>query len=203
MITVIDLGISNISSVRRALQHLAVEVVVTDRASEVRNADKLILPGVGNFSEGMGKLRSLELDDLLYEMVIENDVPILGICLGMQLFSTSGEEGGVTKGLGFVNAETRLHRAAQHGLRIPHIGWNDVRNNDLPLFETIDDNACFYFVHSYEVIPKEPIRVSYCNYGVDFVAAIQKNNIHGVQFHPEKSQGVGLRLLNNFCTGVY
>ena len=203
MITVIDLGISNISSVRRALQHLAVDVVVTNRPSEVGKAEKLILPGVGTFSEGMEKLRSLQLDNVLREMVISENIPILGICLGMQLFAISSEEGGFTKGLGFINAKTCLHRAVQQGLRVPHIGWNDVQDNNLPLFDSIDNNTCFYFIHSYEVVPTEPAKVSYCNYGVDFVAAIQNNNIHGVQFHPEKSQAAGLRLLNNFCAGVY
>ncbi len=203
MITVIDLGISNITSVRRALQRLGIENIVTDCPDEIGKADKLILPGVGTFSEGMKKLRSLDLENILREMVVYKKRPILGICLGMQLFATFGEEGGGTDGLNFISGKVCLHRASKLNLRLPHIGWNDVQANGLKIFDSISNNTSFYFVHSYEVISAEPVKIAYSNYGVDFAAAIQKDNVIGVQFHPEKSQEAGLKLLRNFCEGEF
>ncbi len=199
MITVINLKISNIASVVRALKRLKVECNVCDNPDGIMSASKIILPGVGSFAEGAMRLKNSGIGTALRKKVIEENTPILGICLGMQLLASSGEEGGISEGLGFIKAKVSLHRAGQKGLELPHIGWNDVRVDDFRLFDSIPNNSCFYFVHSYEMIPQEPVVCAWTNYGVDFVAAVKKDNIMGTQFHPEKSQEFGLKLLKNFC----
>lgn len=201
MITVIDLGISNIGSVSKALRYIGIEHVVSDTPAKIRKADKIIFPGVGNFSEAVKRMESLRIRDILKERVLANKVPLLGICLGMQLLATYGEEGGGAKGLNFIKGRVMFHRASQHGLRLPHIGWNEVDCRDIRLFDDINNKSCFYFVHSYEFITDEPVKVGYTNYGCDFVSVIQKDNIIGIQFHPEKSQKVGLKIFANFCKG--
>jgi len=199
LITVIDLGISNIASVSRALQRLGINHVVSSGQEDIMKAKQLILPGVGSFAEAVKRMRQAELEAALKKAVLEEKKPILGICLGMQLFATYGEEGGGAQGLDFIRGKVLYHRASQSNLRLPHIGWNDVYFNGLSITGSLNGNACFYFVHSYEFIPEEPVQVALSHYGVDFVAAIQKDNIFGVQFHPEKSQEAGLKLLENFC----
>ncbi len=203
MITVINLGTGNIASVSRALKYLKIPHAVSDNPGDVSKSEKLIFPGVGNFFEVAARLKALGLDKLLKDKVLGDKVPILGICLGMQLFAGFGEEGGGTEGLGFIKGRVLRHRASQHGLRLPHIGWNDVRFGDFKVFSSINDNSCFYFVHSYEMITDEPVTSAFSNYGVDFLAAVQKGHILGVQFHPEKSQEPGLKLLKNFCEGRF
>lgn len=203
MTTVINIKIGNIASVSRALKYLKIPHAVTSDPKVVSQAEKLIFPGVGNFFEAVMRLKSLGLYEVLRKRVLEDEVPILGICLGMQLFATRGEEGGGCAGLNFIQGNVVYHHAKQQGLRLPHIGWNDVRADGLRIFEAIPDNSCFYFVHSYEIVPSETVKAAYSNYGVDFVAAVQKGHIIGVQFHPEKSQENGLRLLKNFCEGRF
>lgn len=202
MITVIDLKIGNIDSVSRALRYLGTAHNVSNDIEDVSNADKLIFPGVGNFSEASKRLKLTGLDRLLRYRVLEDNIPILGICLGMQLFATYGEEGGVTEGLDFIKGKVTYHRASEKGLRLPHIGWNEVHYENFKLFDSIHNDSCFYFVHSYEMIISDSVKIAYSNYGVEFIAAVQKNNIIGVQFHPEKSQQVGFKLLENFCRGT-
>lgn len=200
MITVINSGTGNIASVSRALSCLKIQHTVSDRPNEIARSQKLIFPGVGNFFEVAVRLRSLGLDKVLKDKVLGEKTPILGICLGMHLFSSFGEEGGGAEGLNFIKGRVSRHRAAEYNLRLPHIGWNDVRSNGFKIFDSIPDNSCFYFVHSYELITQEPVtNAAYSYYGVDFLAAVQKGHIIGVQFHPEKSQGPGLKLLKNFC----
>lgn len=199
MITVIDLKICNIASLSRALTHLGLKHKVVAKPEELGHTDKLIFPGVGNFFEASNRMSSIGWDLALKEKVIKERVPILGICLGMQLFSTYGEEGGGCQGLDFIKARVSYLRSSKCNLRVPHIGWNDVAFSDMPIFESLENNSCFYFAHSYEMLCEEPVSVAYCNYGVDFVAAVQKDNIVGVQFHPEKSQETGLKLLENFA----
>jgi len=199
VITVIDLKISNIASVSRALKYLKVEHKVSSLPTDIIQAEKLILPGVGSFSAGVRRLKEDGLSLSLQEAVLGKKVPILGICLGMQLFAATGEEGGISPGLGFIQGKVAYHRAGLLGLRLPHIGWNDVRHKDFSLFDSIAPDACFYFVHSYEMLTSDYTHFAYSNYGEDFIAAIQKDNIFGVQFHPEKSQDAGLKLLENFC----
>ena len=199
MITVIDLGISNITSVSRALQRLGIQHLVSGQPEDVEGAGQLILPGVGSFAEAVKRIRQAGLEAALKKAVLEDKKPILGICLGMQLFASYGEEGGGAQGLDFIRGKVLYHRASQTNLRLPHIGWNDVHFNGFSIAGSLNGNSCFYFVHSYEFIPEEPVKVALSHYGVDFVAAIQKDNILGVQFHPEKSQEAGLKLLENFC----
>lgn len=203
MITVIDLKTSNINSVSRALKYLGVKHRISDNAAEIRKSDKLIFPGVGSFAEAVKRMNTLCIDDTLKEMALREKIPMLGICLGMQLFATCGEEGGFTRGLDLIKGKVIYHRASLFNLRLPHIGWNEVNHNHMKLFESVENNACFYFVHSYEFVPEEPVQLGYTNYGVDFVSVVQKGNIIGIQFHLEKSQKAGLRVLENFCNGIF
>ena len=198
MITVIDIGIGNISSVGNALRHLGIPFRMSGRPEEINSAEQLIFPGVGNFAEAAKRLEIFGIDNILRKRVLEDRVPILGICLGMQLFASYGEEGGDNKGVGLIKGKVSLLRTAPP-LPLPHIGWNELHFDDFRLFRSIQDGTCFYFVHSYEMIVEEPLTIAYSDYGVQFVAAIQKDNIVGVQFHPEKSQKAGLTFLNNFC----
>jgi len=202
LITVIDLEIGNIASVSGALRHLGVPHKVSCDKDDIDRADKLILPGVGSFAEASGRLKASALTGVIRKSVLERKVPILGICLGMQLFATYGEEGGASDGLDLIRGKISYHRSGAMGLKLPHIGWNEVNCNDFRIFDSIENGSCFYFVHSYEMIPDEEVKAAYSDYGMRFVAAIQKGNIVGVQFHPEKSQKAGLKLLNNFCSGV-
>ena len=198
MITVIDLRICNIASVSRALEHLGFEHRVCASPEQLDAPSKFILPGVGSFFEASKRLRGEGWRDVLRHKVLEEKVPILGICLGMQLFATVGEEGGHSCGLDLVKGRVTFFRSGNSNLRIPHVGWNDVEARGLRLFDGLPEDRCFYFVHSYEFIPEEDLNVATCHYGVDFVAAFEKDNIFGVQFHPEKSQDTGLALLKNF-----
>lgn len=199
MITVIDLKIGNVNSVSRALRHIGAGHILSCEPSDIGKAEKIIFPGVGTFSEAMKRMKSRGADAALKEAVLSRKVPILGICLGMQLFASSGEEGGETEGLGFIKGRVSYHRASGLGLRLPHIGWNDVRHNGSKIFDSVPEGACFYFVHSYEFILEEQIETGYTNYGVDFVSFVKKGHIIGAQFHLEKSQGAGLKMLSNFC----
>lgn len=204
MIVIVDLGLGNINSVSRALRYLGALHSVSSDAAAIESADKLILPGVGNFSEASRRIYSGELADRIMEQVIGKRKPLLGICLGMQLLAESGEEGGASKGLGIIKANVSKLKSEQSGNRLPHIGWNDVANNGMKLFSGVPDHTPFYFVHSYAMtLDDKSVKSATCNYGVDFVAAIQKENVCGTQFHPEKSQGPGLQVLKNFINGEY
>lgn len=202
LITVIDLKIGNIASVSGALKYLGITHKISDARNDIESAEKLIFPGVGNFSEAAKRIRALGIDKSIRKKVLEEKMPILGICLGMQLFANYGEEGGISEGLGLIKGKISYHRAADLGLRLPHIGWNEVSYKNFKLFDSIENNSCFYFVHSYEMVPEETLTIAYSDYGVKFVAAVRKDNIVGVQFHPEKSQKAGLKLLDNFCRGI-
>lgn len=187
----------------KALKYLGVNYQVSDKPDDIKKAEKIIFPGVGNFREAAKRMRSLGIDKVLKEMVLWKEVPILGVCLGMHLLATYGEEGGGAKGLDFIKGRVVFHRALQNNLRLPHIGWNEVDHKGIRLFDSIDNRSCFYFVHSYEFIPDEPVEVGYTRYGHDFVSVVQKRHIIGTQFHPEKSQKLGLKLLKNFCEGRF
>lgn len=203
MITIIDLDIGNVNSVSKALKYLKAEYKITSLVEDVESADKIIFPGVGSFYEAANRMNKTEIKKVLTKKVKEGKTPILGICLGMQLLATTGYEVQKSKGLDFIKGEVKLHRASEENLRLPHIGWNDVNYKDFKFFDSIKNGSCFYFVHSYELIPSEEVKVATANYGVDYLAAFQKDNIMGVQFHPEKSQRVGLQLLKNFCEGRF
>jgi len=203
LITVIDLNLGNIASIANALKCLGFNYEIVDMPQAIEKSKKLIFPGVGNFFEAAKRMRANGIDDIIRRKVLEEKIPILGICLGMQLLAATGVEGGVGRGLGLIEGRVSLHRAGRLGLRLPHIGWNDVHWDKFPLFEGINTEPCFYFVHSYEINLAERAEIAHCNYGVEFVAAFQKGHILGVQFHPEKSQEAGLQVLKNYCEGNY
>lgn len=201
MIAIVDYGMGNVGSVRNALKFLGAEGVVTDRAEDFEKATHIIFPGVGAFQDGMKSVRERNLIPILTREVLEKKKPLLGVCLGMQLFAARGEEGGEFEGLGWVKGVTKRLAVDEKKERLPHIGWNDVTfSGSCPLFANIS-SPTFYFVHSYVLAPEEKSTiVGTCEYGESFAAVIQKDNLFGVQFHPEKSQKSGLALLRNFIS---
>lgn len=199
MTTIVHYGAGNIRSVQRALERLGEPSVITSDPEVVRKANRLILPGVGSFDAAMQNLKSHGLVEVLRQRVLEEGVPILGICLGLQLFTQSSEEG-TEPGLGWIAGATRRFEPIDATMKIPHIGWNEIAiDKTSSLFAGFPDVPSLYFVHSYYVTCEDPsVVVARTTYGQTFVSAIQTGNIHGVQFHPEKSQQIGLQLLANF-----
>ena len=199
-ISVVDYGAGNVGSVVRMIERAGGMAHRISTPSEVRAATKLILPGVGAFDHGMSQLQERDLVEPLRDAVLDRKVPILGICLGMQLMCASSDEG-VRRGLGWVDAEVvRFPPAEQTGLRVPHMGWNTL--NVLRINALIHEAGVeqrFYFVHSFLVRCFDPaLPTAVARYGIDFAAAFQQGNIHGVQFHPEKSHRFGLELMRHF-----
>lgn len=198
-IGIIDLGIGSVNSVARSLGLVGALVGFVETEDRLKSFDKLVFPGVGSFGTASAKLRKNDFGQRIVESVQERQTPFLGICLGMQLLGTYGYESGGARGLGLIQAEVGLLDAAGHGLRLPHVGWNDVTHADNSMFRHIPQGTSFYFVHSY-CMPRrvDGCDVAHCTYGETFAAAVQKDWIWGTQFHPEKSQSAGLRLLKNF-----
>lgn len=199
---VIDYGMGNLLSVRNALERLGCDVKITNNPASLGDADALILPGVGAFGEAMSNLRHLNLVEPLCHAVTQGRKPLLGICLGMQLLADSSEERGYYQGLSLISGHVRGIPVSE-GLRLPHIGWNSVSvRQRAPLFEDIPEGGAFYFVHSYR-FECDPVYIAgVTGYGTDITAAVQKDRIFGVQFHPERSQRKGLYLLRNFVDFV-
>jgi glutamine amidotransferase len=201
VIVVVDYGMGNLGTVAAKIKKMDTSVVITSNPEEISKADKLILPGVGSFKAGMENLRNRNLISILDKKVVGEKTPILGICLGMQLFTKKSEEGFVD-GLGWIDAETIRFRFndSQNGLKIPHMGWNTIKiKNSHPLFTNLGDQSRFYFVHSYHVLCEHPENIiAETEYGYLFPSAIVKENILGVQFHPERSHKYGIKLLKNF-----
>jgi glutamine amidotransferase len=201
-IGIINYEMGNIKSVQSALDHLGIENGLVNSVNDFIKYSKYILPGVGSFNEAIVNLTRLGFIDAINEAIFVKKRPILGICLGMQLLAEFGEEDGSSNGLGLIpGTVTKFNFCNQEELKIPHIGFNEVffvKNNDL-LFKGLCDSADFYFVHSYR-LTKTPadITSSYCLYGEKFTSSVSLENIHGTQFHPEKSQGNGLIVLKNF-----
>lgn len=201
-IDIIDYGMGNLQSVRNALERLGCNVQITNNPQSLGDADALILPGVGAFGEAMDNLRRLNLIEPLRCAVIQEQKPLLGICLGMQLLADSSEERGNYEGLSLISGRVRRIPLSQ-GLRLPHIGWNGVSVRQCaPLFEGIAEGGAFYFVHSYRFECDLAYIAGVTGYGTDITAAVQKDRIFGVQFHPERSQRKGLYLLRNFVRFV-
>ena len=201
MITIVDYGMGNLGSIRNMLKKVGAECEITGDPTRVEAATKLILPGVGAFDAGMSRLREAGLVPVLDELVLERKVPVLGICLGMQLM-TQGSEEGVLPGLGWVPAQTvRFAPPSDAGLKVPHMGWNVVHAcKPSGLIAGAEAEERFYFVHSFHVRCRDREDVLLrANYGGDLDAAFEVGNIMGVQFHPEKSHKFGLRLLRNFA----
>jgi imidazole glycerol-phosphate synthase subunit HisH len=199
MIIVIDYGVGNVGSIRKMLRRDGWEVAVSADPELIERADGLVLPGVGAFDDAVTRLRATGLVPLIERRVFEHGTPLLGICLGMQMLGRRSDEGTLA-GLGWIDAET-VAIAPGADRRVPHIGWNVVTpENGSPLFAGMAADDRFYFLHSYEIRCDDPRAVTATSvYGERFVCAVQRDNLHGVQFHPEKSHGAGLRLLSRFA----
>ncbi len=196
MIGIIHYNMGNITSVQNSLEFLGIPAMVLENPEQMTEATHIILPGVGAFSEGIKNLKELGFAEAILKQVADGK-PFLGLCLGMQLLASRGTEGGAVVGLNLIPGEV-LRLPSDKGVRVPHIGWNDikiVRSN--PIFT---ESADFYFVHSYYFVPKTSDDVlAVCDYGVEFPAAIGRDRVFGTQFHPEKSHQAGLNILKNFA----
>ncbi|MDS1369872.1 imidazole glycerol phosphate synthase subunit HisH [Aliarcobacter butzleri] len=197
MIVVIDYGIGNLGSIANMIKKVGHKCIVTSDLEEIKKATKLILPGVGSFDNGIKNLKELGMIEVLNQKVLVEKTPILGICLGMQLMTKISEEGRL-KGLDWIDGQTK--RFVSDTLKVPHMGWNIVNHEKISiLFNELESEKRFYFVHSYyvELNCKKDI-LTITNYGHNFVSAFEKENIIGVQFHPEKSHKFGMNLIKNF-----
>ena len=199
---IINYGMGNIGSVANALTSLGSDYFISGRKEDLHQADAYILPGVGAFPAAMENLRKLALIDELSEQILIREKPFLGICLGMQLLAKDSMEQGYSTGLGWIEGHV-LKIEASNGLRVPHVGWNNVNfSQRMPLFRNIDEDSHFYFDHSFYFQTASDVVSAACNYGGRWAAAIQKGNIFATQFHPEKSQRNGLKLLRNYLNFV-
>ena len=195
MIAIVDYGMGNLRSVQKAFEYLGYDAAITDQSKALENASHIVLPGVGAFRDAIAALKAKDLDGVIKKEVSEGK-PFLGICLGMQMLFDRSSEDGEYEGLGLIGGEVVRFDT---DLKIPHIGWNTLYyNKRTALFDGIDDNY-FYFVHSYHAakVANEDVETT-CVYGYEFVASVNRDNIWGVQFHPEKSGDTGLKVLKNF-----
>ena len=201
MIAIVNYNSSNLTSVKNALDFLRHDSVITSDPREIAKADKIILPGVGAFGYGMENLKKWGLEEVLTEQVIKNKKPFLGICLGMQLICKKSYEEGEFQGLGWIDGEVVRFNLEDKKLPVPHVGWNNVACNPAsPIFKDTNPQQTFYFVHSYYCdVKNRDLVTGWCDYGIMFPAALQKDNIYAVQFHPEKSQTEGLEILRKFA----
>ena len=207
LLTVVDYGVGNLRSIAKSIEKANAEnnlnytVKISSDLSEIRKADKLVLPGQGSFKacrEGIKNIK--DLNEELNESVMSKKKPVYGICAGMQLFATTGYEEEKTKGLNWIAGEVIKLDLGSSQLKIPHMGWNELKvENVSSVFKDVINKNHAYFIHSYEFIPKDKKNVSITtNYGKDIIAAVSFNNIYGTQFHPEKSQNTGIKILTNF-----
>ncbi|MCD6508366.1 imidazole glycerol phosphate synthase subunit HisH [Candidatus Poribacteria bacterium] len=196
MMAIIDYGMGNLRSVQKGFERVGFKAIVTDDPRKVREADAIVLPGVGAFGAAMERLRRSGLAEEIVQ-AIKDGKPYLGICLGLQLLLSESEEGGRFEGMDLIKG--RVVRF-QTDMKVPHMGWNQVRIvRPNPLLKDIPDNSYFYFVHSYYVVPEDKSLIaSTTEYGVEFTSMVWHDNLFAVQFHPEKSQRLGLRILKNF-----
>ena len=197
MIAIIDYGMGNLRSVEKGFFKLGVDAKVTNRPEVIEKADGVVLPGVGAFRECMRELANLKLIDAVVNSIKKNK-PYLGICLGLQVLFSEAEEFGKCRGLDIFKGTVLKFPKSE--LKVPHMGWNEIKKQkNNPLLEGIEDKAYFYFVHSFYVAPEDnTIVLATTDYGIEFTSMVWKDNIFAVQFHPEKSQTTGLRLLENF-----
>jgi glutamine amidotransferase len=206
LIAVVDFGAGNLRSVAKALERSQLETRVVSDPAAVRRADAVVLPGVGAFADAVSNLRAKGLDDAVRESIASGR-PYLGLCLGLQVLFEESDEHGPNRGLGLLRG--RVDRFAERDadgrpLRVPHIGWNGVRfRGSHPMLERLPSEDCYYFVHSYKAAPAEAeVAVGVTDYGGEFAAAVARDNVFAVQFHPEKSQGAGRKLLDAFGAWV-
>lgn len=196
---IIDYGMGNLGSVRRAFEECGASVTISNDPNKIKSASHIVLPGVGAFADGIANLKNNGWIDAIHKTVLENNIPFLGICLGMQLVADKSFEGGDLAGLGLIPGEVRRFVPVA-GERIPHVGWNEVYPNEgTKLFEGVPAGTDVYFVHSFHFAPKNPAHIAattpYCGH---FVSAVASGNIFGVQFHPEKSAKMGFQIIKNF-----
>lgn len=200
MLTIVDYGVGNLTSIKNMFKKIGYESCISSQKEVIADADKLILPGVGSFDYGMQQLHESGLVNILTEKVLEKKIPLLGICLGVQLLTQSSEEG-TSKGLGWIKGKTiAFDKMKLNGYKVPHMGWAEINNfNQSRLFTNMPENPRFYFVHSYHLtIDNESDILATSNYRYEFPVGIEHENILGVQFHPEKSHKFGMKLLENF-----
>ncbi|MGN1107543.1 MAG: imidazole glycerol phosphate synthase subunit HisH [Huintestinicola sp.] len=196
MIAIVDYGAGNIFSVKNAMDYLGLSAELTSKAEDIRNADGIILPGVGAFPWAMNMLSQSGLVDVIKEEAVKK--PFLGICLGMQLIFSKGYEFEETSGLGLIDGEVKL--MTPENLSIPHIGWNKlIINKECPLLCGLGDDEYVYFVHSYAAECSDEDVAAYCEYGNKVTALVNRGTVYGAQFHPEKSGKTGLKILRNFA----
>ncbi len=199
MIAIVDYGMGNLRSVQKGFEKIGAEAIISRDPAQIKDSEKVVLPGVGAFPECMKNLANFGLIDPIIDF-IKSDRPFLGICLGLQLLFDESEEFGLHGGLKVIPGKVKAFDRNM-GLKIPHMGWNQVNfKKDVPIFMNIPDGAWFYFVHSYYVDPsdKEDIAAT-TNYGIEFTCAVSRGNLYALQFHPEKSQDNGLKILSNFA----
>lgn len=199
MIAIIDYGMGNIHSVQKALESLGSSIVVVGSAEDVLKADKLVLPGVGAFDDAMNELENKGLVKPILDYVLAGK-PFLGICLGLQLFFEKSQEAQTKKGLGIIPGEV-VRFSAESGLKVPHMGWNGlcVHKKECPILEGVRDSEFVYFCHCFYVLPSDrSVSAAQTEYGTRFTSIVWRDNIYGVQFHPEKSQQTGMKILRNF-----
>lgn len=198
MIAIIDYGMGNLRSVQKAFEHVGCEAVITQDPQVILNASHVVLPGVGAFGDAIQNLERAGLIDSIYR-VVQDGRPFLGICLGLQLLFERSYEGGAFKGLALLPGEVK-RLPEELNIKIPHMGWNELKYRANPIFEGLDDPCFVYFVHSYYVEPRVSEHVIGTTfYGMDITVAVNKDNIYGLQFHPEKSGVEGLKMLRNFA----
>ena len=202
MIAIIDYGMGNLRSVQKGFEAVGAKAIVTSDSKKILSARSVVLPGVGAFKACMDNLEKFDLIDTVKQSV-QSGKPFLGICLGLQLLFSQAEEFGSVSGLGILKGKVVGFKDAPNSgdpLKIPHMGWNNVEvKPSHPLFDSVPNQSYFYFVHSYYVVPEDRATVStITNYGIEFVSGIHHENIHAFQFHPEKSQQLGLTVLKNF-----
>ena len=199
---IIDYGMGNLLSVQRAFEKCDSDAVIIDNPLELREAERIVLPGVGAFPDAMDNLRKNGWVEELNRAVLEKETPILGICLGMQLLADKGYEVRECDGLGYIPGEIVRFTQTQEKERIPHVGWNEIlKREDSPLFDGIADGTNYYFVHSYHFqVANEENSATVTPYCGEFVSSVVKDNIVGTQFHPEKSQKAGFKLIKNFLS---
>ncbi len=201
MVTIVDYGMGNLGSVHNMFNYLKVQNNITSDINEIEKAERLLLPGVGSFDAAMLKIKDAGLRDVLQYKAMEQKVPVLGICLGMQLLTTGSEEG-MMQGLGWIDATTQRFRFTDKGMKVPHMGWNLAREiQPSVLTKDLTEEPRFYFVHSYYVTAADEKNVLMrTHYGRDFDSVITNGeNIYGAQFHPEKSHKFGMQLFKNFA----
>jgi glutamine amidotransferase len=203
MIAVVDYGMGNLRSVQKALEASGAKTAVTSDPAVLRKCGKIVFPGVGSFGGAMGELKKRGLEKPIKEAIALGK-PFLGLCLGLQLLFEKSEESPGVKGLGVLKGDVSRFRLK--GLKVPHMGWNDIRTRKRAqgvtgILRGVPDGSYFYFVHSYYVKPKDSgVVLTTTGYGREFVSSVHSGNIYGIQFHPEKSQALGLRILKNFVS---